>query len=315
MSLNPKVSIIMATYNRAQFIMESIKSIQNQTFKNWECLIIDDGSTDNTKNILEPLLNEDKRFKYLRRTSNYQKGLPGSRNYGLDEAKGDYIIFFDDDDIAHPQNLEICVHELNTKDITFCRYIRNVFTGNFDYNFDYSQGYKYFFIDKRDINQILKNELQFNSCAVMWTSECYKTHRYTEHLKCAEERELYARIITSVNKGISIDKPLYFARKHSFSSITGSFGNKEESSLRSYADATDLMIQNLKKKGLITNDILRYFIQISLDYKKFNLYNRIISNLNLTFLERVKWKIFYAILPIRLYFYKIYKYRLKRLGK
>ena len=125
----PTVSIIMATYNRSQYIMESIKTIQNQTFKNYECLIIDDGSTDDTHEILHPLLETDTRFKYYRRTSKYSKGLPGSRNYGLDLAKGDYIIFFDDDDIAHPQNLEICVHELSTKDISFCRYIRKTFVG------------------------------------------------------------------------------------------------------------------------------------------------------------------------------------------
>ena len=70
----------MATYNRAQYIMESIKSIQDQTLEDWECLIVDDGGTDNTEDILKPLLNEDKRFRYFKRTSKYQKGLPGSRN-------------------------------------------------------------------------------------------------------------------------------------------------------------------------------------------------------------------------------------------
>jgi len=310
MSLTPKVSIIMATYNRAQYIMESIKSIQDQTFENWECLIVDDCGTDNTEEILKPLLDKDKRFKYLKRTSKYQKGLPGTRNYGLDEAKGDYIIFFDDDDIAHPQNLEICVNELSTKDISFCRYIRKTFVGDFDYNFDYSKEYTSFYIDKSDINKILKNELQFNSCAVMWTKECYDTHRYTEHLKYAEEWEVYARILTSVNKGISINKDLYYGRKHEVS-VTGDFGNRKESSLSSYADAIDLVVQNLKQKDLISDEILRYFIQISLDYKKYNLYERIISTLNLTSLEKYKWKLFYTQLPLRLFFYRIYKNKLK----
>lgn len=311
MKATPKVSIIMATYNRAQYIIESLESIISQTYKNWECIIVDDGGTDNTEDILEPLLNKDKRFKYLKRTSKYQKGLPGSRNYGLDEAKGDYIIFFDDDDIAHPQNLEICVHELLTKNISFCRYIRKTFTGDFDYNFDYSKDYTSFYIDKRDINKILKNELQFNSCAVMWTKKCYANHRYTEHLKYAEEWEVYARILTSVDKGISINKTLYYGRKHEVS-VTGDFGNRKESSLKSYADAIDLVIQNLKQKDLITDEILRYFIQISLDYKKYNLYDRIIATLNLNAFEKLKWKVFYTQLPLRLYFYRIYKYKIKK---
>jgi glycosyltransferase involved in cell wall biosynthesis len=98
-SNNPKVSIIMATYNRAHFIVETLVSIQNQTFLDWECIIVDDGGTDNTKEVIKPIIEEDKRFLYVQRDDIYQKGLPGCRNNGLDIAKGDYIIFFDDDDI------------------------------------------------------------------------------------------------------------------------------------------------------------------------------------------------------------------------
>jgi len=309
--MKPTVSIIMATYNRAHFIVESLMSIQNQTFKDWECLIIDDGGTDNTLEVIAPLLKADHRFQYKKRPDNYLKGLPGCRNYGLDLFKGDYIIFFDDDDIAHPQNIELCVKELSSQDISFCRYVRNVFTGDFDYaNLDYSIDYSSFYIDYRDINKILKNELQFNSCSVMWTKECFAEHRYTEHLKYAEEWEVYARVITSVNKGVSINKVLYYGRKHEVS-VTGDFGNRKESSLASYADAIDLVIKNLNQKNLISDEILRYFIQISLDYKKYNLYERIIFNLNLTSLEKLKWQLFYKQLPLRLYFYRIYKKKFK----
>ncbi len=300
----------MATYNRSQYIIESIKSIRNQTFNNWECLIIDDGGTDNTEEVLAPVLNKDKRFSYLRRTDNYEKGLPGSRNYGLDLAKGDYIIFFDDDDIVHPQNLEICLEELSKDNISFCRYIRRVFRGEFDYDFNLSKEYSSFYIDKNDINKILKNELQFNSCAVMWTKECYVGHRYTEHLKYAEEWEVYSRIITSVNKGISIDKSLYYGRKHE-ESITGDFNNKNEASLKSYADAIHLVITDLNKKQLLNDEILRYFIQVSLDYKAYNLFQRIMITLELPTLKALKWNLFYFHLPLRLFFYRLYKKHIK----
>lgn len=295
----------MATYNRSQYILESIQSIKNQTFENWECLIIDDGGTDNTREVLAPVLNEDLRFQYYIRTPKYQKGLPGSRNYGLDLAKGDYIIFFDDDDIAHPQNLELCVLELSKSDISFCRYIRDGFTGDFVYDFDYSKVYTSFFIDSSDINKILKNELQFNSCAVMWTKECYENHRYTEHLKYAEEWEVYARIITSVKRGISINKILYYGRKHKVS-VTGDFGNKNLSSLSSYTDAIQLVIANLKNKKMLSDEIIRYFIQVSLQYKEYDLFERIINTLELKKTEELKWRLFYIHLPLRLYFYGIW---------
>jgi glycosyltransferase involved in cell wall biosynthesis len=284
-----------------------VLSIQNQTYQNWECLIIDDGGTDNTVEVLTPILENDNRFQYFKRTDDYQKGLPGSRNYGLDLAQGDYIIFFDDDDIAHPQNLELCVKELSDPAISFCRYIRDVFVEDFDESvFDYSKKYESFYIDKKDIYRILTNELQFNSCAVMWTKECYSTHRYTEHLKYAEEWEVYTRIITSVNKGISINKTLYYGRKHDVS-ITGDFNNKSETSLKSYADAIELVLIDLKKKNLVSNEIIRHFIQIALNYKKYNLYNRMTNSLEFPFWEVLKWKRIYLQLPLRLFLFRIYK--------
>jgi glycosyltransferase involved in cell wall biosynthesis len=58
-------SIIIPTYNRADLIPETIRSVQNQTFKDWECIIVDDGSTDNTKSIIEDLIKQDSRIKYV----------------------------------------------------------------------------------------------------------------------------------------------------------------------------------------------------------------------------------------------------------
>lgn len=306
--VTPVVSIIMATYNRAQYIVESIKSIQAQTFANWECIIIDDGGTDNTAQVLQPILKEDKRFSYQTRIKKYEKGLPGSRNYGLDLAKGDYIIFFDDDDIVHPQNLEICLEEFAKSDISFCRYIRKVFRGDFKYEFDLSKEYSHFYIDKSDIYKMVLNELQFNSCAVMWTKACFENHRFTEHLKYAEEWELYSRIITSVNKGVSIDKDLFYGRKHEVS-VTGNFNNKNVASLKSFADAIFLVTEDLNKKQLLSDEILRYFVQVSLDYKDYNLFERMMRILDYSALKKLKWKAFYKLLPLRLFLYRAYKKR------
>ena len=119
----------MATFNRAHFILETISSIQNQTYLDWECIIIDDGGTDNTLEVITPILNKDSRFKFLKRPDNYKKGLPGCRNYGLDLAQGDYIIFFDDDDIVHADNLKICLESLNNESLDFCHYQKLSFDG------------------------------------------------------------------------------------------------------------------------------------------------------------------------------------------
>lgn len=302
---SPKVTIIMATYNRSHFIKETLRSIQNQTFENWECIIVDDGGNDNTSAIIAPVLEVDTRFQFFKRTSNYKKGLPGCRNYGLDLAKGDYIIFFDDDDIAHPQNLELCVFELSKKDVSFCRYIRDVFSGDFIYNYDYSKLYTSFYIDHNNIESILKNELLFNSCAVMWKKKCFENRRFEEDLMYAEEWELYSRIISSGTKGISINKSLFYGRKHP-NSNTGEFFRNDPIRRSSNAHAICLVISNLKKRKLLSYTILRYFIQVALGYKEYKLFERIISILDLSKMEELKWKLFYAHLPLRLYFYGIY---------
>ena len=152
--MSAAVTIIMATYNRAHFILETLRSIQEQTFSDWECLIVDDGGTDNTVDVISSVLLNDKRFKFFKRPESYLKGLPGCRNFGLDIAAGKYIIFFDDDDIVHPWNLEICSEELANKQLDFCRYLREVFVGDFHYNFDYKNQYNSFCIGRNDIEKM-----------------------------------------------------------------------------------------------------------------------------------------------------------------
>jgi glycosyltransferase involved in cell wall biosynthesis len=89
------ISIILPTYNRAQFLPRAIKSILNQTYSNWELIIIDDGSTDNTEYIVKKFL-KDKRIKYFKE----KKNLGGSeaRNIGIKKSTGNYITFLDSDD-------------------------------------------------------------------------------------------------------------------------------------------------------------------------------------------------------------------------
>jgi glycosyltransferase involved in cell wall biosynthesis len=307
---DPKVSIIMATYNREKFILETLIAIQNQTFSNWECIIIDDGGTDKTAQIINPIISQDNRFHFIKRTNNYQKGLPGCRNFGLYLAKGEYIIFFDDDDIPHPQNLELCVKELADNEISFCRYVRNVFFGDFHYNFDLSKEYTFFYIDKNDIEKMLNNELQFNSCSVMWRSTCFTENKFAENLMYAEEWELYARIVSSGHRGISIDKCLFYGRKHE-NSNTGEFYNNDPIRRESYTEAILLVLQNLKDKEMLTYSIKRYFIAIANNFKEYKLYENILNVLELSKFERLIWNIFFAILPTRLFFHSLRKKYLK----
>ena len=96
------VSIIMPSYNTASFIAESIQSVQAQSYENWELLIVDDCSTDNTDEVVKPYLS-DKRINYLKNAKN--SGAAVSRNRALREAKGKWIAFLDSDDLWMPNKL------------------------------------------------------------------------------------------------------------------------------------------------------------------------------------------------------------------
>ena len=116
------VSIIMPAYNCGKYIFDSIQSIINQSYTNWELLIVDDGSTDNTRIIVDQCSQADKRIKVFHRKN---AGVSAARNYALQLATGDYITFIDGDDIYHRDRLKRMVTVLENDpqcDIVFCHH-------------------------------------------------------------------------------------------------------------------------------------------------------------------------------------------------
>ncbi|WP_223033955.1 glycosyltransferase family 2 protein [Hanstruepera marina] len=111
--MNPMVSIIIPTYNRANLIGETLDSIRQQTYTNWECIIVDDGSTDDTERIVGEYIQNDSRFSFHKRPENRPKGANACRNYGFELAKGTYVNWFDSDDQMHPKKLEVQLKKLS----------------------------------------------------------------------------------------------------------------------------------------------------------------------------------------------------------
>ena len=95
MNKAPVVSIVMPTYNVEEYIASAIESVLVQSFSDWELLIVDDGSTDNSNAVAQKYSMQDKRIKVLRKENG---GLSDARNFGLERACGKYVHFFDSDD-------------------------------------------------------------------------------------------------------------------------------------------------------------------------------------------------------------------------
>lgn len=106
----PTVSIILPTFNRSRFMPDAFASICAQTYTDWELIVVDDGSTDDTEHAVGQLAADIPRFRYVRQSN---QGAYGARNTGLKVATGDWIAFFDSDDLWLPYHLEKCMEVLD----------------------------------------------------------------------------------------------------------------------------------------------------------------------------------------------------------
>lgn len=303
----PAVSIIMATYNRAHFISETLNSIKEQKFTDWECIIIDDGSKDNTAEVLQHYLEADDRFRYTKRPDRFLKGLPGCRNAGLEMSKGDYVVFFDDDDIVHPENLQVCVEVLQRNSFSFCRYLRHVFTGDFRGDFEAGSPHQIDELGLNDLDKIVTGQIPLNSCQVMWKKECFKNNRFNETLMYAEEWECYTRILSTGIRGASIDKVLFYGRKHPESN-TGEFWNNDPVRRSSKIRAAKLVIRNLREKRLLNFTLVRYFIQLGVFLKEKSIVTFVLEEGEIGTLQRMRFELIYHLYPVLVIGHRTKKY-------
>lgn len=111
------VSVIIPTYNVEAYITETIQSVQNQTYQNFEILVVDDCSKDNTDIVIHELASKDPRIKYIRQPVN--KGAAEARNRGITEARGRYIAFLDSDDLWDKEKLQCQIDDIKNNNVAF----------------------------------------------------------------------------------------------------------------------------------------------------------------------------------------------------
>lgn len=116
---NSIISIIIPTYERAHLIGETLDSILAQSYQNWECIIVDDNSLDDTESIIDEYITRDQRFQFYKKPKHLQRGPSASRNFGFQKSKGNYINWLDSDDLMHPEKLKIDLKNINSGDYDF----------------------------------------------------------------------------------------------------------------------------------------------------------------------------------------------------
>ena len=208
-----KVSVLMASHNGARFIRQSLDSILNQTFSDFEIILVDDGSPDNCGKICDELAIKDNRIKVIHKDN---QGQSKARNDGLDIAKGEYITFVDSDDWLELNTYEWFISAIKDYDIAICGY--SVVSKECEIVVD-------IFEDKFLDNETLWEEVLGKLNNAVWNKlfkvEFLKDIRFSTEILHGEDLLFNLEYIKKCKSGVINETPKYNYFKHA-GSITGS---------------------------------------------------------------------------------------------
>ena len=185
-----EVSIIVPTFNSEKHVYNLNNSINNQTFKNFEVIIIDNYSSDETLNKLKKLNEFNKKFRFYKIKN--EGSIAKSRNFGIDKSTGKYIAFHDSDDFWFPNKLEVCLKEINNKDFIYHDLrIKNI--KNF---FDKRKLYSYALPDFNSFENIMTRANPISTSSVLCKKLIFNKIKFSEDKKLApiEDYDFYIKV-------------------------------------------------------------------------------------------------------------------------
>lgn len=259
---NPLVSIIIPTYNRAHLIGETLDSVLAQTYINWECIIVDDGSTDNTDEVVESYVDKDSRFKYFHRPFNHNSGGNGARNFGFLMSKGEFINWFDSDDVMFSDFIKLKIEPFynnNNLDVVFSafnyfdkngiqkRISNNSFSGNI-------------------INDLVSGNVTYSPLPYMLKKKAVNGYKFDESLKKAQDLDFFFNFF-STSKNINyVSFILHKVRKQHGEAI-GTDNDKKGLKILSKHIVNKRILNYFEEINHI-NGVKKYNKEILTDYKK-----------------------------------------------
>ena len=299
------VSIIIPVYNVEKYLERCLSCVRSQTFEDFEVLIIDDGSSDSSGKIADLFAEDDNRFKVFHRDNH---GVSATRNFGLDNASGEFVSFIDADDSVCPDFLEklVAPHLEKRLDFTFCDILLEQAEGNVEHiawqkGADKDESLRNFFLDG-------------------WCGTCYnkiyrrsfieENHlRFSEDIRYCEDVIFNVQILTKATDFEKIHAPLYLYNRINTESATHIFNKRHEADAFT---ALETITEYLKEEGLweqygiyIEWRILLNKIGIAFDKTRLRDFNRVHPEVNAhiwtnPFLH-TKLRILMTILRYRLY--------------
>lgn len=237
-----KVSVVIPCYNQAQYLADSVQSVLNQTYSNWECIIVNDGSTDNTAQVALSWCAKDERIKYVSKDNG---GLSSARNCGIQNSSGNYILTLDADDMYEATFMSKAVAILDNNPgigVVSC----------WGYRFSNCKDYTVFKPNGKTLEDFLYRNAAIGTS--LFRKKCWEeVDGYDESMKYGyEDWEFYIRVGKYGYRTEIIQEPLFFYRQRK-GSMRNVAVNDHDSQIKFYIfmKHKDLYLENFE--GLIQN--------------------------------------------------------------
>lgn len=250
---NPLVTIIIPVLNRADLICDTLYSVLAQTYQNWECIVVDDGSTDKTKEVVQQFVEKDLRFILISRPDTHKSGANGARNYGFQLSKGEYIQWFDSDDIMDSNFIFEKIKKFDDfTDCVICRNrYRNTISG-IEIPFPYKTNFNF--------DDVVTSQMMIQTAAPLWRKDfLQKKQLWDESLFRLQDWDFNVRMFSALsNRYHFIDKQLFIYNFY-LDSIVGRSKDLNEFKYRTQAR---IKIYNyLEEKSKLNKDLKYWFLK------------------------------------------------------
>lgn len=284
---NCLISIVIPVYNAEKYLGGCLNSIQNQTYKNFEVILVNDGSIDHSETICKEFVEVDTRFRYFLKVNG---GASSARNFGLDHVTGDFITFIDADDWVDENHLEVLINNIkeNNSDMAVSSIKKFDNVSSFEFRV-YSNQEKYLLnynkLNRDEFLVILPKLIHASNSYKIAVSKLFKKElvkdiRFDESIVYGEDLDFFFKIYNNINSISYVDEVTYVYRLHDESTSSKFNQQYAEQELLIYKK----MYEKIEELGLST---IHYYTTIRdlLEFRKDYLENRVLFNKYLDFLE------------------------------
>ena len=265
------ISIIVPIYNVENYLRQCLDSILNQTYQNFECLLINDGSPDNSADICREYVSKDSRFRYFEKENG---GVSSARNLGIEHSKGEYITFIDSDDWVDSDYLEVLYNSLvdERADIAISTYKQFNMDDNCYYVHSYQRGYEKRIFEKYQLIEELPVLERYDQSygltfGKIISKKALGIIRFNEYTTLCEDMEFWYKLYLVSNKIIYINKDTYNYRKYENASLKHIDAKNKYSDIQQRLSFISILATNGRNiRGYIENLLIH--LEISLDELK-----------------------------------------------